>query len=472
MSRRCIAGALLVLTCPAVAARADSVIADADGVRPSISPRNVRVALVPGDGAGSLYRISLLGDEAPARGVLVFSLPEGAKASNSGGVAAKLRLSGGKGGSVRLRWLAIDADGRVILVRRFHLPPAEKAREVSLLWTQWRWGDTTAGGAGEVRKLGLRIEDADPGQQVELDDLRFTAPPGDDAGKAWLLRVAFGGRDARAAEADGLLVATDATADLSDADLRRVLGRMRQARALVRRLFGKAVRPIEGANPPALIIFKEHAEYLAFAKRFGNEWSVEAEPPVSDGSTFQDIAFSTFEPRRGADRPTYLHESVHAVLAHDLRVVNGRDSTHWLHEGLASYAQLCAYPGSLAKNALPQTFAGPIDRDGRGFFKPLDRLMNGPVATTGYVQAATVVAYLIEERPAWLPVIAAALADGKPTSEALRRCGGSFAELEAAWQAWGRARFKPGEPKEGTPMFPVPPELDTPPPGDPSPRGT
>lgn len=58
-----------------------------------------------------------------------------------------------------------------------------------------------------------------------------------------------------------------------------------------------------------------------------------------------------------------------------------------------------------------------------------------------YLQLATVGAYLVEEKPEWLPLIATAASDGETLEQALMRCGVSLSEFEKAWLEWGRTRF-------------------------------
>ena len=64
-------------------------------------------------------------------------------------------------------------------------------------------------------------------------------------------------------------------------------------------------------------------------------------------------------------------------------------------------------------------------------------------------------AYLADEQPAWLPVIARGLADGEQIDRVLARCGTDFDRLEKTWLAWGGKRF--AEPQRGA-HFEVPAE--------------
>ena len=485
-----VATATLVLTAVGFAspraARADTVIANADAVRPFLRTYNVTVREgPPGDAAGSAagaggaetdaaaadrcYHISVKRVAGRTTGLVYFHLRPGMEPSRASGVAVRLRVvagTGGDNGPVHVQLLGLDAEMHVVLRRWVDLQPGGAARDVSVPWTRWQWGVGAAGGPADVRMVGLRVDQ--PGQEVELDDLRFTDHPGGvdpaTAGREWLRRVAFGKRDVRTAEADGLLVITDATEELSDADLARILSRVRRARALVHRLFGNAVLPIDGAYPPALLIFRDKADYQALPPKLGREWADELPPAPTtfDGITLQNISLSTFHPGYGPDRPVYLHETVHAIVANDLRLGTVSERTNWLHEGLATYVQLLVHP--LARNPFPRAFAGRAPADG-GYFKALERVMSlGPDSVPTYVQCASVIAYLVENKPDWLRVIARELAAGKTTREALEACGSSVAELEREWLEWGKKKFPPGPPDtdRAEPVFPVPVEFRDP----------
>jgi hypothetical protein len=430
---------------------ADYMIANADTATPAmnVGPVRVRIGKPDGDPAtDGCYRISPL--KAGGSGSLVFVLPKDVDPSKFTGIAASIRAVppgdvANAARAARVRLVALDQNNRMVLQRSLDLDPAAPENEVSLPWTKWRWGEPTFGGPSEVRKVGLRVEAVAADQEVELDDLRFTEPAeGEDpptGGKEWLRRLAFEDRDVRVAEADGLLVATDATEGLTDADLLKILGRMRQARALVRRVFGDAVRPVEGTYPPALLIFRENEDHVSFFRRLGEEWNAQIAPPTHDGVTVHDIATSTFDPKQGANRPSYAHEAVHAVIGRDVRLAVGRNNTSWLHEGFASYVQLCIHPASISRNPFPAEFAKPVAPDGSTFFKPLSQLLAGRVSTRNYAQLATVVAFLVEEKPQWLPLIARELAAGHDADKALAACGSSVADLEKEWLAWGRVKF-------------------------------
>lgn len=455
----------VVLLAPAkgtVAAPPDQVIADFDSeVASPTGAEGVEVSLIR-DGAGGPDGTDMLARVVPVAGrgrqhAVVFQLAPDLKPAASSGVAAALRIPG-DGDTYTLRWTAFDAGGNLILQRKLELRSGDAAHDVAVPWANWRWGNATGGGRSEVRTLKLFLDPAVP--ELELDDLRLLAAPTDaPTPTEWLRRLAFAERDVRMAEAGGLLVATDATKELTDADLRRILSRMRKARLVVKRLFGDAVRPLdpETTTPAALLIFRDAADYPAFFERLGAAWGATIVAPKAGGYTVQDIAATTFDPKQGAHRPVFFHESVHAVLAHDVRLLTHSDHQSWLHEALANYLQVCLFPRSLDARILTPHFSKPMLADGRGFFQPFEVLLAKHADPRRYAQLATVMAFLVEKRPDLLSKLARATTGGHPALDALRMCGTSAAALEAEWFAWGRERFAAGA--DARAAFPPPKEF-------------
>jgi hypothetical protein len=280
-----------------------------------------------------------------------------------GGITVQLRSTGPQS-PVRVRLVARDSKQRRLFQRAIKIDKNAAWQAYQYPFTQWRWA-VTVGQWADVREIGVVVEtDA---EAVFVDDLRFIAPA--PAGADWVRQVAFEGRDSRSVEADGILIATDATDDLTEAHLQKTLGHVRKARTLLRRIAGDATRPIDTNTPPSLLIFRDREGMAAFWQRLGVVWLVDIEPPTSGGYTVQDVATSTFDAKVGTDRPVYLHEAVHAMIGHDLRLVTNR-AEHWpLHEALANYVQLCVYPESLDPNTFAVQFKkGVTDK---GFFQPL-----------------------------------------------------------------------------------------------------
>ena len=403
-----------------------------------------RASLTPDGSRGQGLRVEL---EPENRAAAVISIPLGkSDLARHDGFELAARAASDQP-EVRLRWIALDAAGRPLHQRRHTLKPGDAWAPVRLPLVEWRWGNASTGPWSEAKRLVLLVES--PARELWLDEIRLASAADDESPAGWLKRQAFDGAGAgttRFAEADGMLVGTDAAGQLTDEHLRRMLSNMQKARKWVRRVFGPAVRPLDGeVTPPALLIFRDGDGYRAFWQRIGRAWDAQIAPPTSGGYTVQSISTSTYDPKIGPDRPVYLHESVHAVVAHELRLVTGTEQHGWLHEGIAAYLQLCLYPKSLDPAAYRRGFTTPIGREG-GLFQPLDRLIVGRPSPAYYAQLASLVAYLAEEKPDWLATIAKSLADGETPGQALKRCGTNVGELQEAWLAWGKRRYVANEP--------------------------
>ena len=221
-----------------------------------------------------------------------------------------------------------------------------------------------------------------------------------------------------------------------------MLGNMRKTRALIRRLFGDAVKPVDTPMPAALLVFKDAPGYAGFWQMMGTQWGARIVPPQSGGYTVQDIATSSYDPKLGNDRPVWLHESVHAVAGRDLRLMPGSVEHSWLQEGLANYVQLCVYPASLDNGAYPRLFAAGVQDRPQALFRPLRQVLTERVTTQQYAQLASLIAFMIEAHPDWLPPLANAIATGEPVEKALKdRCKTDFEAMETEWLDWGRKRF-------------------------------
>lgn len=444
---------------PAAAGR---VIADFDKTDALLS-RASGIDLIEADGeGGSRFLRITSADGGTLKGGAIFNLPHGMKPGETTALAVQLRHVG-DGEPARVRWIGIDDKNRIILQRRLDLQPSDTLQDFSLPWTQWRWGDSTGGAPAEIRRIGFQVEG--PAQaELHLDDLRLIdrfadQADGVDSSKQWMRRVAFGGRGVRIAEAHGLLVATDAVDQLADADLTRILARARPVRAMVRRVFGDAVRPIEGVVP-SLLILRRQGDFIGFFESAGKEWNVRIVPPPGRGMTVQNMAAAMFDLKQGADRPVFVHEMTHAILATDVRVLSSSDQHCWLQEGMAAYVQVCLHPKSLDRKWLVDAFGMPIHPDGTGYFKPLDQLLGRRVSIREYPQIASLCAYLVDEKPQWLPALAAEFVNGRTTEQAFRKCGTTLPQVQAAWMKWGAARVAAAG-EEGS-ILPVPAELRAP----------
>lgn len=436
--------------------RADVILADFEADRPVQSSSNVtadRIEAGSPQGRGHL-RLTMLPDGLTA-GSVQWRLPAGTDFEGRGGLVAQMRVTGGNETKI-LRWVAFDEQGRPIFQRRFELKPGEAWIRLEEPLRQWRWHDVHPGDWSDVRQIGLRIET--PTAQVEVDDVRLVGTSTPAQRTDWLLRVAFEDRPVERMETSDLLVATDAVDAFSEADLSRLLDDMARVRAWVKRVFGDTVRPIDGEGPVMLLIFKEDSDRQAFFKRLGEQWRATLGATQAQGFTVQDICSSTYDPAQGPRRPVYLHESVHGIVARELRLPVGYPRTSPLQEGLANYLQLCVHPRSLGRATFTTNFNRPIDPAGKGFFKPLRSLFDARPMAEQYAQLASVVAYLVERDPKLLRDLAAGLSDGQSATDILARRQTDWQALERAWLEWGRQAF-PADSSNLPVLFALPQEF-------------
>jgi hypothetical protein len=452
--------ALFVFTGIARTARArDGIVATfEDGTPTPVTLQNMTAVEPSADAAeGSRYLSVTPTDDEPSRALLRLRLADDAGPVGRAKLTAAVRVTSEQP-DVELRWLAVDGDKHPLFQRRFTLKPGEQWVRIDEPLRAWRWDNRRVGDWDEVKEIALVVASAGV-KRLDLDDVRFTGRATADERETWLLDLAFADRSRETAGGDGMLVATDAVDAFAEPDLQRLLGDVRRARAFVRGAFGDAVRPTDQhAAPVALLIFQEPEHFGDLFKRLGEQWRATITPPKAHGYTIQDVAASTYEERLGPRRPVYLHEAVHAIVARDLRLVIGH-APHWpLHEGIANYVQLCAFPHSIDRSAYVKAFANDIDPTGRGFFKPLEVLFAKRGTTREYAQLASVVAYLVERDRPLLAALAKGLADGQSASDVLAKHGTTWAKLQDAWIEWGRARFKEDRPKDA-PIFELPSEL-------------
>lgn len=359
---------------------------------------------------------------------------------------------------IELRWLALDAQHQPIFQRRFDLAPGDKWVRLDEPLHAWRWDNRRVGDWDEVKEIALVVSSPDV-NRIDLDDVRFTGTESVEDRTKWLLHLAFGDRPIRQAQGDGLLVATDAVDGFTDADLKRQLEDIRRVRKFIRRVFGDAVRPTDELLAPSpLLIFKNADDYPAFVAALGRELRVTIEPPRSGGYTVQDISSSTYKPELGPRRPVYLHESVHGIVARDLRLITGHPLHNAMQEGIANYVQICVHPKSLDPAAFKRNFEKPIDAAGKSFFKPLNVLFANRISTDQYAQVAGVIAYLIEREPKLLQALTKGLADGETADNILTAQGKTWQQLEADWLAWGRERYERAGAADA-PLFAIPIEF-------------
>jgi hypothetical protein len=434
---------------------------------------NVQVKIVvdPGaaaSGAGCL-QIRLLNSTEDA--YVIFQLPAQAAIDPQSKLVAWIRRADA-GKPIRMHWFALDGDNWVIFQRRFEFDQGQEWVKLEWPLSGWRWGNERTGDWSDVRSIALRVESE--ASELYLDDIVLGPDPTSDAFREDFLRkTAFPGRKSRIAVEDGFLAGTDAVEEVSPADLKASLAQMKRIREWSRRVFGEAIHPTNDGPPMALLMFRNRDDYLAFFKRLGEQWNVDIVPPRGGGYTVQDISSCVYEANGVRGPAVALHESVHAVISRQLRLLPGSPAHAWLQEGLANYLQLCLYPESLRPGEYAENFSHAVGP--KTFFRPLDEILGKPVQSRHYAQLASLVAYLIEEKPDWLRQIAQGLADGKELADILKGLDTDFAQLESLWFDWGTKTY--ALPPSTTPAqapqrhFPLPEEwaIQTP---APAPAGT
>ena len=396
---------------------------------------------------------------------LTLPLPAGMHLDPAGELSARIRVDKSYG-ELDMRWLALDGEGKAIHQRRFGVQVKQTEHWTEFRWpmSEWRWADDRVGEWSDVRSLVLVVENQRG--RVYLDEVNYRPGKADlEQASAWLQQIAFDFSEpgVRTCVEGDVLVATNAVDSLSMQDLRIELRRMKQIDAWFARVFGPAYRPVKGAAPATMLIFKDATGYAAFYRRLGEAWNEKIVPPSSAGYTVQDIAASTYNAEFGIHRPVYIHEAVHAMAARDFRLLNGLPRAAWLHEGLANYVQIAMYPASVDPRTYATNFATPIDPKGKGVFVPLKVLFAGPVEAVHYAQAASVVAFLLEKHPDWTGTITRGLADGQDIGAAMKPCGTTVTDLEREWFEWGGKTYPANDKRIlGDVVFPLPAELVAP----------
>jgi hypothetical protein len=419
---------------------------------------NVQVKIVvdPGAAASGMGCLQIRLVNSSEDAYVIFPLPtQAAGIDPRSKLVASIRR-GESGKPIRMHWFALNADNWVIFQRQFEFDQGVEWAKMEWPLSQWRWGDQRAGDWSDVRSIALRVESEVT--DIYLDDITLWGESTSDAFREEFLRAAaFPGRKSRISVADGFLAGTDATDELSPEDLKAAIADMRRIRDWTKRVFGDSVRPTGDGPPVSLLVFRNRDDYLSFFKRLGERWNVEIVPPRGGGYTVQDISACVWDAAATHGQPVALHESVHAVVSRQLRLLPGAPAHAWLQEGLANYLQLCIHPDSLRPGEYADNFSQPIGA--KTFFRPLGELLGKPVLSRHYAQLASLTAFLIEEKPDWLRQIARGLADGKELSDILRALGTDLPQLERLWFDWGVRTFvRPaGQPRPER-HFPLPEE--------------
>ncbi len=358
-------------------------------------------------------------------------------------------------GPVSLRWLAVGGSSQVLFQRVVEPTPGDWT-ELTVPLADFRWD--YVGDWCEVQSLALRVERGSVGA-LWLDDVALL--PGARGAEsawqdeAWVRDVAFAGAPHAFVASGGIALGAEPPAAM--AELAPALPRFAAVARWIDRIFAEASRPVGGNAPVNLLVFKDLASRGGFLTRLGQRWAVSIGMSNADGYTVQDFASALWSEAQRLDRPSLLHEVVHAQVARRLRVSSTNQRVFWFQEGMANYLQLALYPQSLQR----QTFVAEFARGTTGgLFLPLATLFTVNIGGQHYAQAASLVGYLVDKDLPLLRAFAQGLAAGKTAEATLVERGSSVAALEAAWLAWGRQAFAPAAPPPAGPNshFPLPPE--------------
>ncbi len=387
---------------------------------------------------------------------LVLDLPEGLDPSLGEALALHVRARAPEGGRPpRLLLRALDASGASLFQRR--------ASDALRGWSErheplarWRWDDRV-GRWADVRAFEVVAEGA---IALEVDHVRVV--PGTRGARSalpdptWLQELAFpGAGDAPWTREAGAFRLMGPASLPPDAAVERTLARLRPLSAWLDRVADGGVRPV-GDGPVLVFVLADQAAYEGFFLRLGQAWRVFVTRPTGAGYAVQDLCAFAHDPERGLDRPVIVHEATHALAARRLRLMPGHALHGWVQEGLANYIQLCLHPESLDLRTWRRQFARGVDAD--SFFRPLRDLTSARPGLDRYAQLASVVGFLVAERPGWLGAIARGLADGRPIDDVLAELKTTLEQLQADWLAWGRATYGSPEVLEGGRHFPLPKE--------------
>lgn len=377
---------------------------------------------------------------------------------------------------VRLRWLFLDDAGRPVRQHGWSRPPGGPSTS-TLPLSRFRWANDRVGRFDEARTLALHIE-SPAVRRLAIDTLRLLPVGAGGSGPylsaAELTRLAFT-EPPVTAEAPGVLVALEVAPNVSPDAARQVLDDTLRVRSVLRRLLGPALRPLDDDELTAVLLFRTDASRAAFFERLGVHFGVSVVPPRTAGYTVQTFATAIWDPRQGPRRPVILHEAVHAALAHETRLLPGLPAHAYLHEGIASYLQLCVYPHAIDPRFYPAEFRIALERGlGTGRFLPLRQLIGQPADAPRYPQLAALIAALLDRRPDALHALIRLAADGvnaldpPPYPDPLARPDPALPPLdalEADFLDWGRTHFLPdtAPPADTAPAathaFPPLPEL-------------
>lgn len=381
-------------------------------------------------------------------------------------------VASGPARPMRVR-LTTGAAGEGGFVRRFRVAPGAPAETVLPLRDFRDDGRRVVGDFRHVARLRVGFDAIDGTPPETLPPVRFDAIALRHGGAgersceptvAERLAVAFPGGEGVAHAGAHVLVLTDAPALRGD-DGRRLVARLDAACALAETTYGLGA----GRGAPAVLhVAADRDGYVACVARHAAHFAVSITPPAADGYTVLRRAFSSYDAAKGWDRPVYVHEVAHALLAEREGLAS---DGNWVQEAFATALQARVHPDSVT-GPYARAF-GALARREKSPFQPwAAALSDARPALRRYVQLATILDFAAATHRDALPKVWAAFRGAKapfhegkasPLAEGL---GTTPEALEAAWLAWGRATW----PEAATPPAPGPTPPEPSPPTPPKER--
>ena len=350
---------------------------------------------------------------------------------------------------VQMRVMGYRAPGPAALLKRFTLEPGDW-REVVLPLSEFR--EDAIDQICDFSRIDVLLFrwDVTPGR-VTVDDIALL--PGDRGEASSLpttaerLALAFPSGDGRAYESDDFLLLTNAP-KLDDESAQKLLARCAEGLAVLRDVYR-----VDGemGDPAPLLVFATRDEYVAYHERLGKRYRIGISRPRAAGLSVLGRATSSWSDDFGWDRPTFVHEAMHAALH---RLLGVTTATNWLQESLANGVQVRLYPDS----ASSVDFAGAFEQfaEREGMFLPFDELFARKDAPSSYyAQYLTIAEFLADRHRDALPRVWAGVRkmSGRVHEKAPATIAWSLerdpARLEAEWAAWGLEHYGQGTNRSG-----------------------
>ena len=234
-----------------------------------------------------------------------------------------------------------------------------------------------------------------------------------------------------------------------DADVERVLARIRPLADWFDRIFGETVFPM-GPSPDAAVavfVYQNNSRWQSALNRLAQTWQVTLGQASGTGLTLQEVAMSTLNVPAGVDRPVIFHEAVHAHVGAAAPGHNRQRQRVLVPRGRGQLHAAGHSPRVCPSGLVFDGFG-----NGSARFKNPAEVFGTRVDFSDYPMLASLVAYLIDNDTDLLRALAVGLRDDQATADILEAQGTSVEALTMAWRTWGQEKFA----SPSTPLIPVP----------------